>query len=1586
MSKFLLTLVTILSALGFHTRASAEEVPKLQVVTSSPTSGISEFSAADPLELTEVFSDTEGNIAKGAAMAFDGQYLYMYKADISYGTAKSLAFCTYQLEGGAWKFVKSVEMDKSIWADYPIKTMAYDPKTGNLYGIVEAFTSVLFSIDKETGAMTKVKNLTNRYNMIMFDQEGQAYASNVDGELFKLDIENNGEERVGVMGATCNAPYNTVIDPATKRVFAFMKKGTDYALYEIDLATAATTKIADFATGTTVLCLLPTYGSQTGGGGTGGDGGGGGDTPTSPKLQAVTTSPTAGISDLYAEDPLTLTEVFSDAEGSFAMASSIGFDGKNLYTYKVDAPYGSARSLYFCTYQLEDGAWKFVKSVEMDKSLWNDYPIQTMAYDAKTGTLYGLVQSFKTYLMTIDTETGVMSPVKMLPNRYNMLMFDQDGQAYASTVDGELFKLDISANTEELVGVMGATCNSPYNTVTDPASKRVFAFMKKSNLFSLYEIDMATAKATKIGDFAEGTQIIGLLPTYGSQTGGGGDEAPAKWFGITSSPTAGISSFEPKEQIELTEVFSDAENDNFVAESKTCFDPKTGSLYVYRVKHDQNYMLTSLRFATYKLDGDSWSLAGTNNGLSVAEQSYPQFMALDPQTQNLYGFRNNDLQGTDVYLVDKATGAMEQKLKLDRRVNMVAFDKYGQAYASNTSGEFFKVGLEDGATTKLGDMGMSTPNVYTGFSDPQTGKLYVDFVPQNNRYALYEVNTSTGAPTKVGDFPEGAVVNGIAFVPGSSQQAGDTQAPDVCTALSVEYATLGGKEATLKATAPTLAFDKQTTLTGNVDLVFYVDDAAEPAGTATGIAPGEEGSVSYTFETEGKHTVKVVASNSIGVAPPKTVPTFVGIDTPAAPTEVSLSISQDGNYTLTWTAPEKGVNNGDIDKDNMKFAITQYPGGKLVADDVAGSPFTGVIANKALANYWFGVKAVCGDKASEEALSNKQTCGDAVDLPFYDDFTDQSTHDFYTIINPEGTYGWEFKLNTTGFTTPYYDGTNNPDKADEWLMLPPMNIVEGVDYTFSFKAYAGFGQETGNTIKLALTDGSYPSTEYTELATFTDITDDRGQESKSVSFKATKSMLGTFAIICKSDAGHTMTLCNVNVTATGFPEGPENVSALKAEAAAEGKLAAHISFTAPTKDKAGNPLTSIRSIRLYRDGEPKAVATVESPEPGKAYTMTDESMATGNHIYNVVVIGDKGCSDGSKIPLYVGEDLPSAPTNMAVSVDGDDFLITWDTPTSAINGGYIDYANLKYALYFIYGPMESPETYSTTLTGNEVRVPRSVFDGYASAHQILITFMLQGVSGGGGGALASKNIIYGLEYKLPFSESFANGSATTEPWGIKAVEGSYVNSWTMVKVGQGTLPMAVSPYDGDKGMAMFYPITDAESYSARLLGPQITLTGNDNPTLIFHMYHYTPTLDNETDGIQVEVQKEGEETFEAVGDRIIVSGDEGWQEHKVSLKDVGADKVRIVFRATSSKSVPLFIDAITVKNEIATGLTAVNGGERGAFATDGGIVVSSADYRIYGTSGNLVAQGKAVGGKKIALTPGIYVAVVNGKTVKCVVK
>ena len=1304
-----------------------------------------------------------------------------------------------------------------------------------------------------------------------------------------------------------------------------------------------------------------------------------------PKLQVVTSSPTAGISDLYAEDPLTLTEVFSDAEGSFAMASSIGFDGKNLYVYKVDAPYGSARSLYFCTYQLEGGEWKFAKSVEMDKSLWNDYPIQTMAYDAKTGTLYGLVQSFKTYLMKIDTETGVMSPVKMLPNRYNMLMFDQDGQAYASNVDGELFKLDISANTEERVGVMGATCNSPYNTVIDPASKRVFAFMKKSNLFSLYEIDLATAKATKIGDFAEGTQIIGLLPTYGSQPGGG-SETPAKWFGITSSPTAGISSFEPKAPIALAEVFSDAENDNFVAESKTCFDAKTGNLYVYRVKHDNNYMLTSLRFATYKLDGDSWSLAGTNTGLAVAEQNYPQFMALDPQTQNLYGFRNNDLEGADVYLIDKATGAMEKKLKLDRRVNMVAFDKYGQAYASNTSGEFFKVDLASGSTAKLGDMGISTTNVYTGFTDPQTGKLYIDFVPQNNRYALYEVNASTGAATKVGDFPEGAVVNGIAFVPGSSQQAGDTQAPDVCTALSVEFATLGSKEATLKATAPTLAFDKQTTLTGNVDLAFYVDDAAEPVGTATNIAPGAEGSVSYTFEAEGKHTVKVVASNSVGVAPPKTVPTFVGIDTPAAPTDVNLSISEDGNYTLTWTAPEKGVNNGDIDKANMKFAITQYPGGKLVAEAAAGSPFTGVIADKALASHWFGVKAVCGDKASEEALSNKLTFGDAVDVPFYDDFTDPGTRDFYSIANPEGTYGWEFKLNTTGLTTPYYDGTNNPDKADEWLMLPPMNIVKGAYYTVSFKAYAGFGQETGNTMKLALTDGSYPSQKYTELATFTDISDDRSQQSKSFNFTATESMKGTFVLICQSDAGHTMTLCNVQVTASGFPEGPENVSGLKAEAAAEGKLAANISFTAPTKDKAGNPLTSLRSIRLYRDGEPKAVAMVESPEPGKAYTLADESMATGNHLYNVVAVGEKGCSDGATIPLYVGEDIPGAPANMAVSVDGDDFLITWDTPTEAVNGGYIDYANLKYALYFIYGPMEQPDTYSTALTGNEVRVPRSIFDGYASAHQILITFMLQGISGGGGGTLASKNIIYGLEYKLPFSESFANGVAATDPWGIKPVDGSYVNSWTMVKVGQGKLPMEVSPYDGDNGMAMFYPITDAESYSARLLGPQITLTDNDNPTLFFHMYHYAPANDNGTDGIQIEVQKEGEETFEPVGEPIAVSGDKGWQEHKVSLKDVGADKVRIVFRATSSKSVPLFIDAITVKNDVSSGIDSAEGATRAAYATDGGIVVSSADYRIYGAAGNLVARGKAAGSKKIALKPGVYVAVADGKAMKFVVK
>ena len=79
--------------------------------------------------------------------------------------------------------------------------------------------------------------------------------------------------------------------------------------------------------------------------------------------------------------------------------------------------------------------------------------------------------------------------------------------------------------------------------------------------------------------------------------------------------------------------------------------------------------------------------------------------------------------------------------------------------------------------------------------------------------------------------------------------------------------------------------------------------------------------------------------------------------------------------------------------------------------------------------------------------------------------------------------------------------------------------------------------------------------------------------------------------------------------------------------------------------------------------------------------------------------------------------------------------------------------------------MENPQLLDGEVSGSELRVPKAMFDDYASAHQILITFIIMAQTEGGISPIQMNDVLYGKAYTLPFNESFEGGFTSTEPWG-----------------------------------------------------------------------------------------------------------------------------------------------------------------------------------------------------------------------------
>lgn len=107
--------------------------------------------------------------------------------------------------------------------------------------------------------------------------------------------------------------------------------------------------------------------------------------------------------------------------------------------------------------------------------------------------------------------------------------------------------------------------------------------------------------------------------------------------------------------------------------------------------------------------------------------------------------------------------------------------------------------------------------------------------------------------------------------------------------------------------------DAETTLTANV---------VSPAGTASvNGKPGESVSVDVTT-VQGFNDIVIFASSVIGTGITSNIRVFTGIDIPMPLTDIIHEVTKDNmSVTLTWEAPEKGINGGYVSPDLITYAL-----------------------------------------------------------------------------------------------------------------------------------------------------------------------------------------------------------------------------------------------------------------------------------------------------------------------------------------------------------------------------------------------------------------------------------------------------------------------------------------------------------------------------------------------------------------------------------------------------------------------------------------------------------------------------------------
>ena len=761
--------------------------------------------------------------------------------------------------------------------------------------------------------------------------------------------------------------------------------------------------------------------------------------------------------------------------------------------------------------------------------------------------------------------------------------------------------------------------------------------------------------------------------------------------------------------------------------------------------------------------------------------------------------------------------------------------------------------LEEEATSvavyPLADLGIAdiSTNPSSMTFDPRTKKLYWSYVSTAQKSYLYEIEgygTLTPKAVKVMDVPDNAYLVNMYIAPMEAADDAPAAVSDLTAVFEGEKTT-----GTVSFTMPALTYSGDA-LSGTLDYVVYADGAEVATGTAEA---GSEVSRQVTVDTEGSDVeLRVVAKNAAGEGAPQSVALYIGRDVPLAVQNLKLTYNADTEYTrLSWEAPTTGVHGKTLTEYNLSYNIVRQPGDVTVATGLKLPAFGEKIEKTSdLTSYHYEVVAVNGSHESEKAVSNAVVVGQALVPPFDENFTTQQGFDRFTVIDVAGdgysSYGdWRnvwvryHKEYTYSGTTVDYAMIYAQNDDDDYLLTPPLQLEKGGRYELTFtaaKAYADkkYNQKMRVLVGLAGDDIS----NYTVVGDGIDITDVNMEEfTRDIRIEADG--IYQIAFHAQSPAGSgQLYLDEVYLAASLLATAPEAATDVVATGNPDGYLTATVTFTAPDKTLHGDALTAISHIDAV-DVDDNVLGRLTDVTPGQQCSMPIAHLQNGNNTcYLIAYAGD---APGAKAPftVVVGQDYPLPPTDIALTDDGTEAVLTWKAPTEGINGLPLNPELLQYNLY------EISSDGRPTLLQKDIQSPYHTGVRTAEGDQSLLYYAIDAQNTAGLSDLeATNSLVVGKPYELPYVDVFDKTNQQFV-W----IEGDYAD-WN--------IGLAKISSDGDvNGYAMAFEPNRAEAGIYNL--GKITLAGAKEPHLSFS-YYAQPASDLCTLGVAIDTDQTGHAT------------------------------------------------------------------------------------------------------------------------------
>ena len=288
------------------------------------------------------------------------------------------------------------------------------------------------------------------------------------------------------------------------------------------------------------------------------------------------------------------------------------------------------------------------------------------------------------------------------------------------------------------------------------------------------------------------------------------------------------------------------------------------------------------------------------------------------------------------------------------------------------------------------------------------------------------------------------------------------------------------------------------------------------------------------------------------------------------------------------------------------------------------------------------------------------------------------------------------------------------------------------------------------------------------------------------------------------------------------PDAPGPVTGFTVTPGATGALTANLAWTNPSLTYGGDPLVSLTEINIYENNGATPIHTVSNPTIGGTETYTISSgLSAGNYTWSVVPENAAGEGPPTNVTVWIGPDVPGAPTALQGEEDDlspGDVDLSWTAPTVGFHGGWFDPATLTYTI--VRNPGNVPITTGLTATTyTDTTVPA---DG-------LYTYVVTAVNAEGAGGSASVEVIVGDMCPITFVMTDAygdgwNGAYITievngAPFGTVDVPSGTANT-EVVLIPPGVLELSWTKgqYDSECGVTVYdirnLPIFSQVGFSA----------------------------------------------------------------------------------------------------------------------------------------------------------------------------